>query len=53
MEKANASANQDAEVIRGGGLLEVAKLHGHFDVVCIGPREEDRELYNQIQKNIY
>lgn len=38
MEEAlNAQASGDAQVIRGGGLLEAAMLHGHFEVECYGP----------------
>jgi len=36
-EQTNAQAIGDAQIIRGGSLLEIAMLHGHFDVECIGP----------------
>jgi hypothetical protein len=35
-ENLNAQAQGDAQIVRGGGLMEAAELHGHFDVECIG-----------------
>lgn len=51
-EKTNAQGHGDAVVIRGGNLLEVADLHGHFEVECFGPREEDRLAYAEIMEQL-
>lgn len=35
-DKLNAQAQGDAQVVRGGGLLEIAEAHGQYYVECIG-----------------
>lgn len=39
-EKLNAQAQGDAQIVRGGGLLESAEAHGRYYVECIGPDGE-------------
>ncbi len=36
-EHANAHAETDAAVIRGGGIEERSAIHGRYEVECIGP----------------
>jgi len=48
-EKLNAGSDSDAQVIRGGGILEAALLTGFFNAVCFD--KDGKEKWRDIIKN--
>jgi hypothetical protein len=50
LERSEAKVSVDAAVIRGGLLDELARAHGHFDVVCIGP--DGKEKWRDTIENV-
>lgn len=58
IERAPASAHQDASVIRGAGMHEEAHARGRYEVECIGPdgeikwRDTIENLVTTVGKNL-
>lgn len=44
-EKADAADAASAQVVKVVGAVEQANAEGHYEVKCVGPREEDRDRY--------
>src|SRR5262245_33451404 len=53
-ERANARECNDASVIRGGGLGELAEAHGRYEIECIGAdgKVKWRELIDNVVQTV-
>src|SRR5262245_55993696 len=49
-ERADARECNDASVIRGSGLGEVAEAHGHYEIECIGA--DSRLKWREVIENV-